>query len=284
VPLSKSPKDLSLSAKLTVHSDFGGRAILVVVGPDHDEFLIHGHRISKTSFFARHGFPEASPNVRVFVSATQGAITDAIKDEQDGGPHDNDAATGATDDQRQKVAKYVDYVLDLKDSNAAKAFRVFVESLYSEQPGEIKDRETIKTALKAYRYARRYDAYILQNAIVERFREHYLSHKVRMDELHWMLKNFGDDANGTPLTRYLMEQVAHDISTSGFNKFSENNSWLKIWLQEGDHKARLALVAIIARHANDRRHPDPAEGRNEWRVIENGETAGTWVAEPFCTL
>lgn len=259
-------------------SDFGGRVVCVVVGPDREEFLVHSNRLIKTAFFGKHGYPQSAPHIRI-IPGQSARASDEVKDEQDAnGMADSAADLGGAG---QAVEKTVDYVLDVKDHDAAKAFRVFVEALYNEEPSEIKDRDSIKTALKAYRYSRVYEAWVLQNRIVERFRQHYLTHKVKMDELQWMIKTFGDSANKTPLTRYLFEQIAHDISTRGFQTFSNDNGYLRIYLTENSREARLALFAIVARHASDRRHPDPAEGRNEWRVLENGPTAGEWVPEPF---
>lgn len=175
----------------------------------------------------------------------------------------------------------VDYQIEEKDSLAPKAFRIFVEALYNEEPAEILDRETLRIALKAYKFARIYNAFVLQNRIVERFREHYITHKIKFDELLWVIKMFGDDANSTPLTRYLFEQIAHDISTRGFEAFSRDNGYLKFYLIEQQRQTRFALFAILARLSHDRRVPDPAEGRNEWRVVERGPTAGAWTPEPF---
>lgn len=287
-PQGFSVCQLSHSTTLAnLNSDFGGRVVDIAVGPEHEEFSIHANRLAKTSFFEIHGFPKAAPHLRIKIpqTATAMQIDQDVKDENDGIGEGSETiqATGGHDDAQTETSlfKMVDYLLSPKDTAAPKAFRIFVEALYNEEPGEIADRDILKTSLKAYSYARTYKAFVLQNRIVERFRQHYLTHKVKMDELMWMLKIFGDDADATPLTRYLFEQIAHDISTRGFNAFSEDNGYLKFYLVEGNRNARLALFAILARHANDRRHPDPAEGRNEWRVLETGPTAGEWVAEPF---
>lgn len=228
--------------------------------------------------------PQAAPHLKIHVpniSAMGSGEDDEVKTEQGSNGDEGGNATTGEEVTEQAVTKLVDYQISPKDLGAAKAFRIFVEALYNEEPDTIKDRDSLKTALKAYQFARKYEAYVLQNRLVERFREHYHVHKVKVDELLWMIKMFGDDANATPLTRYLLEQIAHDISTRGFNAFSADNGYLKFYLGEGNRSTRYSLFAILARHANDRRHPDPAEGRNEWRVIESGVTAGEWVPEPF---
>lgn len=241
--------------------------------------MIHANRLAKTSFFNVHPLGPR-PEVKIKATPTQPNDLPAwgseeIKDEKD-------VNAGETMDVDGGPTKLVDYHLEEKDSLAPLAFGIFVNALYNDEPAEIKDRESLKISLKAYRFAMQYHAYVLQNRILERFREHYQSHKIKWDEIQWVLRMFGDDANATPLTRYLFEQVAHDLATRGFNAFNNENKYLKdYYLEQGSRKARSALFEILVRHAHTPRHPDPAEGRNDWRVIESGPTAGEWVAEPF---
>lgn len=257
-----------------------------LVGPDFEEFSVHGNRLNKTAFFDVHGYPKEAPQLEVPIPQTDsteagnassnGHDNDNVKDEQDpSSVSDGEANTSET------VIKKVDYQISARDTLAAKAMRIFVEALYNEEPGTIRDRESLKTALKAYQFARKYKHWVLQNHLLERFREHYMSHKIKMDELQWLVKMFGDDANATPLTRYILEQIAFEISARGINTFHAENGYFKFFLAEGDRQTRSALFSILARHAHDPRHPDPAQGKNEWRVVESGPTAGAWKPDPF---
>lgn len=256
--------------------------INVAVGAQREEFSIHGNRLNKTGFFAVHGFPEEAPHLAIPIPQTEtdaeaGNDHDNVKaEQQSNGGGDGESNSG------QNQAQMFDYQIAARDFQAPKAFRVFVEALYNEEPDPITDREGLKTALKAYKFAREYQHWVLQNRLLERFREHYNTHKVKLDEFLWMVKHFGDDADATPLTRYILEQIAYDISNRGFNTFSGENIYLKHYLEEGQRATRAALFAILARHANDPRHPDPAQGKNEWRVVESGATAGEWSPDPFC--
>lgn len=256
--------------------------MIIVVGPDCEEFMVHANRLAKTKFFEIHGTPKARPHIKVTPST---ATIDLPAWGSDELKNENKANEGEAMDIDARLPKMVDYHLDPKDSQAPRAFGIFVNALYNDEPAEIKDRESLKISLKTYRYAINYHCFSLQNRIVERFREHYLSHKIKWDEIMWVLKMFGDDANATPLTRYLFEQVAHDIATRGFNAFNNENQYLKdYYIKQATREARCALFEILVRHAHTARHPDPAEGRNDWRVIESGSTAGAWVPEPFDTL
>ncbi|ETN39923.1 uncharacterized protein HMPREF1541_06150 [Cyphellophora europaea CBS 101466] len=270
--------------------DFGGQVVIIVVGPARDEFSVHANRLNKTGFFGRHGMPGQAIEVEVSNHDDSPALATeqaGVKQEQAG---DNNQGESQAADQSPTLVGTpanpstiirADYVIAPRDSHSAKAFRIFVESLYSEEPGEIEHRLGLNIALKAYQFAWEYDAYSLQNLLVERFRTHYRTHKVRIDELLWLIKKFGDDANATPLTRYVLDQIAHDLASRGYDSFIKDNQFLEQYLEEASRKTRLSLFAIITRYAHDRRHPDPAEGKNLWRVVESGVAAGEWVPEPF---
>lgn len=205
--------------------------------------------------------------------------TTLIKQDPDGIARDSSAVpddVGSASDLSP-----IDYIIAPRDEEAARAFGIFAEWVYNEGPQSISTRGDVSVFLKAYKYAREYDAWSLQNQILEKFREHHVLHAVHMDDLTWLINKFGDDANATPLTRYILEQIAHEICSNGVNEFLRTNAFLKHFLEDSSRKARFALFSIIAQHARRGRLTDPASSKNDWKVHESGDNAGKWSPQPF---
>lgn len=190
--------------------------------------------------------------------------------------------TGLSPEDQALLDDPPDYLIAPGDYRAAKAWGYFASWIYNEEIPMLKAQTDVTIALKAYRYARYYDAWELQNTILDRFRQHYLVHKVGMKELTDLTNKFGDDANATPLTRYIVEQIAYDITTRGFYEFANENGWIDYFLKEGDRKIRHAMFIILSRHANNNGIPkDPAENHREWKVLVAGENAGSWTPKAY---
>ena len=266
-----------------LRSLLGGTVVRVIVGSDREEFSIHMARLKQTSFFEVHGLPGEQVDIAQLRTTTnagtdlESAAEQTIKSEV-ATPQNAAALPNET---------RPDYIIAPENKIAAQAWSYFAQWLYNSEVPEINDRKTIKIALLAYNYARQYQAWQLQNILVDRFKRHYLVHKVQIDELTYLTNKFGDDPNGTPLTRYVLEQISHDIAVRGFNDFSSDNTWLDMFLKEGDRITRHAMFAILARHASTACSgsggiKDPAENMSrEWKVTESGEDAGYWLPRAF---
>lgn len=200
-----------------------------------------------------------------------------IKQEEDA---TDELITDASGEPGQPI-RIPDYLIAANDWQASPGFQLFVKWVYNLDIPDIKSRASHRYALRAYEYARQYKAFGLQNILIERFRKHYSVFDVRMDELKWVIRHFGDDPNATPLTRYILEQIVHDIAKDGIYSFAGKNGWLRMFLEEGNHKIRFGLVAILARHAqscaNGSRLQDPSNNDRDWRVVETGGRAGEWA-------
>lgn len=245
--------------------------------------MIHAKRLSETTFFDVHGAPgEGVAEALKAVSRSRDSLSEVqVKEEED----DGQAASTPTTLQDTNLANHPpDYLLAPTNKDSAAAFGYVAQHLYNETIPEILDRKTLKIVLMAYQYARQYNCYSLQNILVDRFRRHYLSCHVKIDELQWLINKFGDDVNATPLTRYILEQVAHDIAVRGFIEFSEDNKYLEYFLKESDRNIRHAMFAVLARHATCAVEPrsdikDPAENSKDWKVDEKGN----WTPRVLCS-
>jgi hypothetical protein len=241
--------------------------VRIHVGPSRKEFSVHANRLVKTGFFSYHvGENRASPDM---------AANMPIKPDPDSNNHEL-LPEGIIQD-----ANAVHYVLSPQDQMAAEAFAIFVEWVYKEEPRSIQDRDDVFIFLKAYKYAWDYQAYSLQNQLVDKFREHYCTHSIKFDDLVWMIKRFGDDGSATPLTRYILEQVAYEIAHCGWNEFCHDNKFLRSYIEENTRKIRVALFAMLVKQAHRGRLTDPAASKNVWKVVETGDNAGTWHEEPL---
>ena len=267
-----------------IDSDFGSRIIWILVGKEQFKFNIHQSRLQNTSFFKQHGEPptKAEKVARTAAAYSTSEQTDQMPD----GPlsqvptikeEDGVDANSVDGEEEHDEPKLIDY--HLKDSyfHERKPFEVFIRWLYSEGPGSFKTHTDCKVALKAYCLARYYHAYGLQNLLLDRFREHYKTTRIKFDDLNWIINKLGDDSAASPLTRYLIEQVAYDIADHGLAEFNRNNWFFKMYLEEGDRKIRLTLVAIIAAHAESGKGEDPAVADLDFHVGERGDQAGVWL-------
>jgi hypothetical protein len=243
--------------------------VRIHVGPSRKEFSVHANRLVKTGFFGFHvGENRASPDM---------AANIPVKQDPDTESHEQ-----LPEDIIQD-ANAVHYVLAPRDLAAADAFAIFVEWVYKEEPRSIHDRDDVVIFFKAYKYAWDYQAYSLQNQIVDKFREHYCIHSIKFDDLVWMINKFGDDPNATPLTRYIIEQIAFEIAHCGWPEFCRDNKFLRTYIEENTRKIRTGLFALMAKQAHQCRLTDPSASKNMWRVVETGDNAGAWQKDPLAS-
>ena len=259
-------------------------------------FNVHEQRLRKTSFFEKHGEPPVQDEQQPGVQAqgingmangqTQYDMegTANIKSEDVGSrlPNGMIEATRTNDNlsSAHPQASAVHYTLEGNNFSDPKAFKIFVDWLYKEYPEPIQTRRQIQIALKAYVLALEYNAYSLQNMLLDRFREHYTWNKVKFDDLIWVINwvevGKPDGARVAALTSYLIEQVAFEISDNGYDEFEKENWFFKPYLEEGERKHRRDLVRVLARHAHSARPTDPATKEFGWYVATEGVEAGIW--------
>ena len=192
---------------------------------------------------------------------------------------ENVVATSVEEEEEEEVnePKLIDYHLKDKYFYECKPFEMFIRWLYSEGPRSIKGLANLKVALKAYCLARYYDAYGLQNLLLARFREYYSQVNIKFDDLNFVIGKLGDEPAASPLTRYLIEQVAYEIADHGLAEFKKDNWFFKKYLEEGDRKIRLTLFGLIATHAQTRKRQDPAIAEFDFHVGEKGDQGGVWL-------
>ena len=273
-------------ASADICSNFGSRIIWIVVGKEQSRFNVHQSRLKNTSFFEQHG---EAPNKAEKVVRTAAAYptpeqTDRIPDsplsqartikEEDGVVA---RSVEEEEEEEHDEPKLIDYHLHGKYFHERRPFEMFIRWLYNEGPKAFQTYTHCKVALKAYCLARYYDAYGLQNLLLDRFREYYTSKNIKFDDLNWIINKLGDELAVSPLTRYLIEQVAYEIADNGLAEFKKSNWFFKTYLEEGDRKIRLTLVAIIAAHAQSGKGEDPAIADFNFHVGERGDQAGVWL-------
>lgn len=156
------------------------------------------------------------------------------------------------------------------------AFKVLTAWLYNEPPTIPANKTQCKHLLQAYVLARLYNAYQLQNHILDRFRDFHTTFKVDFDNLIW-LANRIEDSIACPLTAYFVEQAAFEIADLGFAEFEGANIFLNTFLREGEWEIRVELFKALAKHAqaSGGRLDDPAKSlERDWHVETAGENAG----------
>ena len=192
---------------------------------------------------------------------------------------DSVVARSVEEEEEEEVnePKLIDYHLKDKYFHERKPFEMFIRWLYSEGPRSIKGQANLKVAQKAYCLARYYDAYGLQNLLLDRCREYYSQINIKFEDLNWIIGKLGDDPAASPLTRYLIEQVAYEIAVHGLTDFKKDNWFLRAYLEEDDRKIRLTLFGLIATHAQTGKRKNPATAEFDFHVGEKGDQGGVWL-------
>ncbi|RMZ87059.1 hypothetical protein DV736_g5716, partial [Chaetothyriales sp. CBS 134916] len=261
---------------------YGSRFLSIKVGQQSEPFNIHEDRLRKTAFFDRHGEPAGK-----VVPKREGPVTTALATLD--GPvlsrtESKDTVVKSGDSPSNPWVIQPDcaggphYELPGDTNQDFWAFKIFADWMYSEQPKRLKATRDVKVALKAYMLALTYEAYPLQNALVDRFREHYSGHAIDFRDLTFLIDRVEGvkprHVASAALTSYMIEQVAHEICVNGYDKFEEKNWSFKYFINEGDRRHRSDLVRAISCFACKSRRDDPATGSYNWHVGTEGEMAG----------
>lgn len=244
--------------------------LVITISRARVPFSIHQGILERTGFFEVHGEP-ATLEEKAATAATTISDSDKL------------AELHIKNEDGVTVPNQVDVVADYHIQErffwTPNAFGTFVGWLYNEELALDSNSPTArgdrKNLLNVYVLAIKYKAYSLQNEIVELFRKYHRTESAKFEELWWMSNRVGDDSE-TAMTAYLIEQIAYDISTEGYDGYvgAHKNSDLPIFLKDGTRNIRVELFKAIARQANSEKSTDPAKGQNRWLVVETGEAAG----------
>ena len=155
-----------------------------------------------------------------------------------------------------------DYHLDIQH---VKAFEVFVNWLYNKAPTVPKSQAQAKTLIQAYLIALKYQAYPLQDLIVDCLRRHFAENTFSFDQLFiYLLNRHGDDPH-CKLIRYFVDQVAYEIYSRGYQPFKTEggnlgiDTFLKDRVGGVVRQALFIALAKLAHQAKEqKRIVDPA--------------------------
>lgn len=253
-----------------------------MVGKKRAKFNVHQSRLQQTAFFRQHGTPPSKaekeertaaafplPNPVPNISSLAAHENTEVKEEEA-------AEVVEVPEQHSGEPKLIDYCLDDKFFHEPKSFDAMIKWLYHEGPPQFKTYRDCRVALKTYCLARFYDAFGLQNLLLDRFREYFAEKKIKFDDLNYIINKLGDDPSASPLTRYLIAQVAFEIAENGFAEFSKDNWFMEKYLVESDRKIRLTLFEFVAHHAEHGKGEDPAAADYNWHVVADGDHQRYW--------
>ena len=284
-------RNTQLLTQLVMNAPLTSRIIIIAIPSDNKVFHVHADKLKETSFFARHGaLPSAAQKValanqyqairnrnsKIAVVKVEHGVEHRVEHEAtpvSDGTIELEEDQSPRDAPVPEMSQLPDYYLTDR-FHKHDAFNIFLQWLYREPPEPVRYRHEARTMLQAYVLAIQYDAWPLQNLIVDRFRVFHATTSMNFDDLLWMANRLGEDLN-CPMTEYLLEQTAFDIAQNGFDEFLRHNQRLDDWLKDGQLPVvRLELFKAIARHAKGTRLGDPASGPNEWAVEETGDRIG----------
>ena len=268
----------------TIDHSLSSDIVIVAVGNKHDRkiFNVHKAKLSKTTFFEKNGpIPTLEQKQAQAESHNEEAQSQMphVKRESTVGPYDADTTGTVNEDTLPKttfsVANAPDYVITTRDHDPA-AFNVLVQWLYNDPPKRIRFKQDKAMLLRTYRLALRYNAYNLQNLILQRFREYHQDYSVEFDDLKYLAHRENEDLR-CPMITYLLEQVAYQITTDGLEPFLDKNKMFEETFNDNSLPIiQFALLRAISRHAEASRGAlgDPAKGFGRWDIWEDGELAG----------
>ena len=259
--------------------------VIVAVGLKGDRkiFNVHKDKLKKTSFFDKNGpIPTLEQKRARHEAEGQSeqaqSTSSGIKRERTVSPGTEDGIENGDSLPKTtfSVANAPDYVIESRDHDPA-AFNIMVQRLYNDPPKRIRFKQDKSMLLRTYRLALRYNAYNLQNLIVQRFREYHQDYAVEFDDLKY-LAHSEEIGLQCPMIAYLLEQVTYQITTDGIEAFIEKNHLFEETFKENSlPDIQFAIVRELARHAKASHGAlgDPAKGFSKWEVLETGEFAGT---------
>jgi hypothetical protein len=238
-------------------------SILIAIGKQQRKFnVLESFLEQKTSFFNRHGPPPTleeendggSNQMKTGASISNTVDLDMDLDvkTQEGSANATEieerAGAGLNGSANPNKAKLVPHYHILSKIHTPQAFKTFVDWLYNISPSVPEDKADCKLLLQAYVLAVQYDAFPLQNAIVDCFRQYHIQVPVDLDHLVWMINNT-EDSIRLPMTGYLVQQIAYQIALHGIEKYEKDNQYMSYYMTEGDRLVRYELVKAIAYRA-----------------------------------
>lgn len=150
----------------------------------------------------------------------------------------------------------------------APAFDIVCDWLYNVPPIPPPGRTECRNLLRAYVLALRYEIVDLQDALVDCLRKHHRTWNIEFEDLTWFSNRVGDQkARTTPLLKYMVEQVAWEVSEHSFATFAAGNPSFRTFLTTGDRPIRTMLFEALAEISRPQtKRVEPAVGPNKWRV------------------
>ena len=255
---------------MRVNSEFSSAMVEIYMKDNRKPFAVHQNILeTKSSFFQKHK-PAAKP--KYHPRRRYNEDVDSVKREEEAETSvatlDESETIEVDDNDILQQGTHTTY--DLTQTNFKyEVFEVFVEFVYSKPPKKIQDTKGVKIAINVYCVATMYEVEDLQNAIVDRIREYHQENAAQLTFLtnivsRW--KDHGWQNLECRLNKYLVDQIAHDISVNGYGDFTTSNSYINKWLRgdgeegEGNSTRRDLFIAIakIAHLGKKSKLIDPA--------------------------
>ncbi|KAI1625175.1 hypothetical protein EDD37DRAFT_608630 [Exophiala viscosa] len=264
----KAPKE-NKYARQTIH---------ITVGRSKTSFHVHYSQLERTAFFQVHGMPATSSNGTPSREPSTGDDRERtlspppeIKSEDTSDQAETGTAAFLQDSPSRPLYHLEGFVYE------PAAFEVVVNWLYNQPPGVPVNRHVCRTQMRTYVIALQYQIIPLQDAIIDCVRKYHQEYNISFEYITWLTNRLGESpaTHTVPMMRYLIEQVAFEVSTQGYNEFARDNPLFETFLVQGERPVRQALfhaLADIARAlagsvaAADRARLDPALGRNRWMM------------------
>ncbi|KAK4938293.1 hypothetical protein LTR10_021272 [Elasticomyces elasticus] len=232
---------------------YARQTVHITVGRSKTSFHVHYSQLERTAFFEAHPMPAASNNGTPSREPSAGDDRERtlspppeIKSEDTSGEPEAETAAIFQDSPSRPLYHLEGFVYE------PAAFEIVVNWMYNQPPG-------------------------VPDAIIDCVRKYHQEYNVSFEYLTWLINRLGDgpDAHTIPMMRYLIDQIAFEISTQGFNEFSHDNPLFETFLIQSDRPIRKALFHALADIARalagsiapaDRARLDPALGPNRWTV------------------
>ncbi|KAF7504430.1 hypothetical protein GJ744_002234 [Endocarpon pusillum] len=247
-------------AQSATTNPFASKVLIFTVGPKKAPFNIHEALLqAKTKFFDIHTQPNGGtcevPSKELELERTFKSESSPSTDNDASEPAIVGIATPgltATSDstaanQNDAMIIKADYHLD---THFVKAFAIFVDWLYNVPPTQPKNPSQCKTLIQAYLLALQYQAFGLQNLLLDCIRCYHIEHQVNFDFFFiYLLNRHGDDVDCKLIT-YFVDQIAYEIADSNVEEFDKSNLGLDYFLRERSQgKVRAAFFHALAKIA-----------------------------------
>ncbi|KIX03576.1 uncharacterized protein Z518_07129 [Rhinocladiella mackenziei CBS 650.93] len=267
-PMPTTPPRPRVNPRPAGSGRYSRQTLHITVGRSKEPFHVHYSHLERTAFFEIHGTPAAARSRAPSVSGDRNPTVspDPVKQEEDVDAPGSDADSNANMLVEESPSTPV-YHLDGRCHDPA-SFEVIVNWLYNISPKKPVTRNQCRTLLKAYVLALTYKITLLQDALIDCFRQYHQDYNIVFEDLIWLVNRLEEtrEVLTVPMVRYLVDQIAWEISQQGYATFTSHNIFFETFLIEGNRPIRKTIFEAVADLLRPTRPGDPAIGPSRYRV------------------